>query len=152
MRKLFARQLAKARRETGEVDLMALGELVVNAYEEVERDRRRTDRSIGLMIEELGEVHQQLVDAFEVVSEGIALFDADDRYVMWNRRYAEMFGASSDPIAVGMTFENVLRVNLARGLHADALGHEDEWLSDRLARHRQPSSTYEQHLSGDRWV
>jgi PAS domain S-box-containing protein len=152
MRKLFARQLAKARRETGEVDLMALGELVVNAYEEVERDRRRTDRSIGLMIEELGEVHQQLVDAFEVVSEGIALFDADDRYVMWNRRYAEMFGASSDPIAVGMTFENVLRVNLARGWHADALGHEDEWLSDRLARHRQPSSTYEQHLSGDRWV
>lgn len=152
MRKLFARQLAKARRETGEVDLMALGELVVNAYVEAERDRRRTDRSIGLMIEELGEVHQQLVDAFEVVPEGIALFDADDRYVMWNRRYAEMFGASSDPIAVGMTFENVLRVNLARGWHADALGHEDEGLSDRLARHRQPLSTYEQHLAGDRWV
>lgn len=152
MRKLFARQLAKARRESGEVDLVALGELVVSAYEEADRDRRRTDRSMALMIEELGDVHQRLVDAFEVIPEGIALFDADDCYIMWNRRYAELYGASADAIAVGARFEDTLRIGLERGQYADALGREEEWLATRLARHREPSSTHEQHLAGDRWV
>ena len=131
---------------------MALGELVVGAYEDADRDRRRTDRSMALMIDELGEVHQRLVDAFEVIPEGIALFDAEDRYVMWNRRYAEMYAASGDAIAVGKGFEDTLRAGLARGQYADALGREEEWLAERLAHHRQPSSTHEQHLAGDRWV
>jgi signal transduction histidine kinase/CheY-like chemotaxis protein len=51
--KLFARQLAKATTASGEVDLELLGRLVGSAYEETDRDRRRTDRSIALMVEEL---------------------------------------------------------------------------------------------------
>ena len=152
MHKLFARQLAKATRETGEVDLAALGELVIAAYEDGDRDRRRTDRSMALVIEELGDVHQRLIDAFEVIPEGIALFDADDRYVLWNRRYAEMYGASGAAIAVGLGFEDMLRAGLARGQYADAIGREEEWLAERLACHRQQSSTHEQKLSEGRWV
>src|SRR5438445_11769839 len=106
MRKLFDRQLAKATGETGEVDLKVLGELVAGAYEEIERDRRRTDRSIATMVEELGDVHQRLVDAFDVFPEGVALFDAQDRYVMWNRRYAEIYAASADAIVAGKSFED----------------------------------------------
>ena len=89
MLKLFSRQLAKVTGETGEVDLKALGELVAGAYEDSDRERCRTDRSISMMVEELGEVHQQLVDAFAVIPEGIALFDAQGRFVMWDQRYAE---------------------------------------------------------------
>jgi PAS domain-containing protein len=139
MRKLFARQLAKAIRENGEVDLKALGELVVSAYDEANQDRIRADRSIALMIEELDEVHRQLFDAFEVIPEGLALFDADDKFVMWNRRYAEIYAASVDAITVGARFEDVLRVGLARGQYAEALGCEEEWLAERLAQHRDPS-------------
>ena len=47
MHRLFARQLTKATRPTGEVDLKILGDLVVDVYEQAERDRRRTDRSIS---------------------------------------------------------------------------------------------------------
>src|SRR5665647_2353061 len=72
MQKLFARQLAKATRETGDVDLVALGELVAGAYQDSDRDRRRTDRSMASMIDELGEVHQRLVDAFEAIPSGMA--------------------------------------------------------------------------------
>ncbi|MDI1346387.1 MAG: PAS domain S-box protein, partial [Pseudolabrys sp.] len=152
MHKLFARQLAKATRETGDVDLVVLGELVVGTYEDSERDRQRTDQSMALMIEELGDVHQRLVDAFEAIPEGIALFDAEDRYVLWNRRYAEIYATSAVPIAVGTTFEAALRAGLAHGDYADAIGREEEWLTERLARHRQQSSTHEQELSGGRWV
>ena len=152
MRKLFARQIAKAKGETGDVDLVKLGELVVGAYEDADRDRKRTDRSMALMIEELGEVHQRLVDAFETIPEGIALFDAEDRFVMWNHRYAEMYAASRDAIAVGKSFEETLRIGLARGQYANTIGREEEWLAERLANHRLQSSTHEQHLEGDRWV
>src|SRR5665647_858369 len=126
MQKLFARQLAKATRETGDVDLVALGELVAGAYQDSDRDRRRTDRSMASMIDELGEVHQRLVDAFEAIPEGMALFDAEDRYVLWNRRYAEIYATSAVPIAVGTTFEAALRAGLAQGDYTDAIGHEEE--------------------------
>src|SRR6202051_3461288 len=62
MHKLFARQLAKATGPTGEVDLKILGALVVDVYEQAERDRRRTDRSIKLMIEELEEATEKKID------------------------------------------------------------------------------------------
>src|SRR5260370_21956469 len=62
MEKVIERQLAKATRPTGEVDLKILGDLVVDAYEQAERDRRRTDRSIKLMIEELEEATEKKIE------------------------------------------------------------------------------------------
>jgi diguanylate cyclase (GGDEF)-like protein len=62
MEKLFARQLAKATGPTGEVDIKILGSLVVNAYAQAERDRRRTDRSIKLMVEELEEASEKKIE------------------------------------------------------------------------------------------
>ena len=50
MHKLLARQLAKAAKASGEVDLQALLALVSGAYEQSDVDRQRTDRSIALMI------------------------------------------------------------------------------------------------------
>ena len=51
MHKLLARQLAKATKGSGEVDLQALLALVAEAYEQSDNDRHRTDRSISLMID-----------------------------------------------------------------------------------------------------
>jgi diguanylate cyclase (GGDEF)-like protein len=62
MEKLFARQLAKSTGPDGEVDIKILGSLVVNAYEQAERDRRRTDRSIKLMVEELEEASEKKIE------------------------------------------------------------------------------------------
>jgi diguanylate cyclase (GGDEF)-like protein len=62
MDKLFARQLAKSTGPTGEVDLKILGDLVGDAYEQADRDRRRTDRSIKLMIEELEEASEKKIE------------------------------------------------------------------------------------------
>jgi diguanylate cyclase (GGDEF)-like protein len=51
--KLLAKQLEKARRPDGEIDLEKLTALVAQAYDEAEHDRARTDRSITLMVEEI---------------------------------------------------------------------------------------------------
>jgi len=96
--------------------------------------------------------HARLLDAFEVVPEGLALFDADDRYVLWNRRYEQIYAESGDRIVRGMRFEDTLRAGLQRGQYHDALGREEEWLGERLARHAEAKSTHEQRLPGNRWV
>ena len=66
MHKLFARQLAKATTPSGEVDLDELLKLVGSAYEQADRDCRRTDRSISLMIEELDTLNRGLERLVEV--------------------------------------------------------------------------------------
>jgi diguanylate cyclase (GGDEF)-like protein/PAS domain S-box-containing protein len=96
--------------------------------------------------------HARLIDALDVVPEGLAILDSDDRYVLWNRHYAEVYAESQDVLAPGVSFEEVLRVGLARGQYPEAKGWEEQWLGERLARHAQPQSTHEQQLSGDRWV
>ena len=95
--------------------------------------------------------HQRLHDAFEVVPEGLVLLDADNRYVMWNRQYAELFGGGVK-LVEGLRFEDVLRANLARGQHPEAKGREDEWIAERLAHHAQPRSSQEYQLGNGRWV
>ncbi|HZP75238.1 MAG TPA: EAL domain-containing protein [Pseudolabrys sp.] len=152
MRRLFEQQLAKATRESGEVDLEALTTLVVDAYETTERERTRSDGAMSMMIDELGRVHQRLLDAIDVIPEGIVLFDAEDRFVLWNRHFAEMHADIFDLLAVGARFEDVVRDALRKGRYPAAAGREEEWLAARMAEHRKPASSQEYHLPGNRWI
>src|SRR5689334_21221626 len=111
---LFARQLEKAKGCTGEVDLDALGRLVSAEYEQSTVDRRRTDRSISLMIEELDELtrdlegvvkertgqlrerEQEFHAALENMSQGLIMFDASARIVVCNERYMQMYALSPE--------------------------------------------------------
>jgi PAS domain S-box-containing protein len=101
---------------------------------------------------ELQATHARLRDALEVVPEGLVLFDAEDRFVLWNRRYAELYPESAPDVRVGAKFEDVLRANIAKGHVPQAKGREEAWLAERLARHRDDQSDHEQALPNDRWV
>ncbi len=96
--------------------------------------------------------HARLAEALAVVPEGFALLDKDDRFVLWNSRYLDMYGMSRDAISVGARFEDVLRAGIKRGQYLDAVQREEAWLSERLARHAQESNTHEQRITGDRWI
>jgi diguanylate cyclase (GGDEF)-like protein/PAS domain S-box-containing protein len=93
--------------------------------------------------------HNRLRDALDVVPEGIALFDADGRYVLWNKRYAD---PQRSQIRVGMSFEEFLRQQIEIGRVAEAKGREKEWLAERLARHALREHSEEQRISDDSWV
>jgi diguanylate cyclase (GGDEF)-like protein/PAS domain S-box-containing protein len=96
--------------------------------------------------------HTHLTEALDVVPEGLAVYDKDDRLVLWNRQYAEFYAVSQQALATGTPFESILRAGLARGQYPDAVGREEEWLVERMARHALPRHSHEQHLAGDRWV
>jgi diguanylate cyclase (GGDEF)-like protein/PAS domain S-box-containing protein len=96
--------------------------------------------------------HQQLIDASNLMAEGLVLFDAEDRHVLWNDRYAEMYGDARAAVVVGGRFEDALRAGLATGQYPQANGRDEEWLAARLTAHRLPENSFELHLPEGRWV
>jgi diguanylate cyclase (GGDEF)-like protein len=95
---------------------------------------------------------QRLRDAIEALSEGFALYDADDRLVLFNSRYVELYPESAEAIREGATFEQILRHGLRHGQYRDALGREEAWLAERLAQHRNPGGPLLHELAGNRWL
>jgi diguanylate cyclase (GGDEF)-like protein/PAS domain S-box-containing protein len=103
-------------------------------------------------MQNIGDAYANLRLAFDAVPEGVALFDAQDCYLLWNRRYEEFFTFGSREIRVGLRFEDALRAGLECGQFPEAQGREEEWLQERLERHARPSNAEEIQLFGDRWV
>jgi adenylate cyclase len=104
-------------------------------------------------LRDVAEARQRLVDAIETISEGFALYDAEDRLVLSNSRYREiLYPGIADAVVPGAAFETILRRAVERGLVENAVGNEEEWIAGRLAAHRNPSTTLTQHRSNDRWI
>jgi diguanylate cyclase (GGDEF)-like protein/PAS domain S-box-containing protein len=107
-------------------------------------------RALALAAERAAkEAHDRMKEAFDVVPEALALFDAQDRFVLWNKRYSDLYGGSS--IQVGRKFEDFSREMLEKGHYPDAVGREEEWLQERLAQHSLPQNRHE-HRVADRWI
>src|SRR5438270_9013563 len=99
MEKLFARQLAKATKPNGEVDLKVLAALVIDAYAQAERDRRRTDRSIRKMVEELDEATARKI---EYVERHDPLTGLPNRLAFGERLVAEIEAAAASESRFGI--------------------------------------------------
>ncbi len=116
---------------------------------------RGTGRDITDRIEienRLGNAEKQFMAAIESVSDGFALFDPDDRMVMCNSRFKELNPDLASILHPGITFEQMLRDNIAANRIVDALGDEEAFVRDRLERHRNPSGPVVQQRSYGRWL
>lgn len=90
--------------------------------------------------------------AVEAVPDGFVLFDQDDRMVVCNERYREIYSDSAPAMVQGATFEEILKYGLDRGQYAEAIGREQEWLGDRLSHHQKAAYVVEQELQDGRWL
>jgi len=94
----------------------------------------------------------RLIDAVEALPDGFVLYDENDRLVLCNQRYKEIYSESAPAIEPGTTFEEIIRFGAAKGQYPDAIGREEEWISERLESHCVPGTPIEQELPGDRWL
>jgi diguanylate cyclase (GGDEF)-like protein len=170
MHKLLAQQIAKAKTETGSVDLDRLIGLVSDVYQEFDRDRRRTDRSMSLMIEEIGTVQRDLERlvaerteelrareadlhaqnmrfnaAVSNMSQGLVMFDGHSRLVICNSRYAEMYRLRPDEVRPGLTLRQLLERRAAAGTFT---GDPDQYL-EALAATIEAGATTSQFVELD---
>jgi diguanylate cyclase (GGDEF)-like protein/PAS domain S-box-containing protein len=83
---------------------------------------------------------------------GVVLLDRDGRYTLWNSKYAEIYHKSADLFEPGVKLADTLRCGIERGDYPEAVGHEDQWLSERLAKLKLAASRHEQWLSDGRCI
>ena len=171
MHKLLARQLTKAAKGSGELDLETLLGLVSEAYGQSDSDRQRTDRSIALMIKELDQLNRgldQLVQertaalreretelqaqnlrfdaALENMPHGLCMFDRNECLIVCNERYGEMYGLTGEQTTRGVTLRSILEARVAAGHSPE---DANRYIEERLAEVRRNDPYYTENAMRD---
>jgi PAS domain S-box-containing protein len=93
---------------------------------------------------------RQLIEAIESISEAFSLFDAEDRLVLCNQKFRELFPHAE--VVQGAAFADLLRSNVDSGFIELPEGEGERFLAARLAQRRQARATFELRLRDGRWM
>ncbi|WP_444838968.1 putative bifunctional diguanylate cyclase/phosphodiesterase [Bradyrhizobium sp.] len=115
---------------------------------ELARKRAEAEAAIA----EARKSHARLREAIDILPQGIVFLDAEGRYILWNKRYAEIYNRSADLFRPGARLADTIRIGVARGDYPQARGREEEWIAERLARMHQPGARHEQTLADGRVI
>ncbi|MEL6298498.1 MAG: PAS-domain containing protein [Pseudomonadota bacterium] len=94
----------------------------------------------------------RMMHALDVMADGFALFDAQDRLVVYNRKFVDLNPKVADLILPGESYERLLRESIERGGYRLNDVPADVYYSQRLYRHRNPTEPVEAQLSDGRWI
>lgn len=113
--------------------------------------RNVTDRVLAER--EVLRMQERLIDAIESITDGFVLYDADDRLVLCNSKYRDLFDVSRELALPGTLFADVLRAGVEHGLYVIPPSQDAEsWIAERIARHNTPGEPFEVELRDGRWV
>ncbi len=112
------------------------------------RNRAETEAAIA----DARRSNERLREAIDILPQGIVFLDAEGRYILWNKKYAEIYRRSSDQFEHGARLQDTLRVGVARGDYPEAIGREEAWIAERLKKLYQPGERHEQKLADGRVV
>jgi diguanylate cyclase (GGDEF)-like protein/PAS domain S-box-containing protein len=125
-------------------------------------DGRRVSAEIGEIVRKRAEAeaaiaearksHERLREAIDILPQGIVFLDADGRYILWNKKYSEIYNRSSDLFEHGARLQDTIRIGVERGDYPEAAGREEEWIAERLTRLYQPGERHEQTLADGRVI
>jgi PAS domain S-box-containing protein len=128
---------------------------MVRQQEQVIREKTASlEEQVGIQTrlnDELAVIQKRMNAALECMNDGFALYDQNDRLVLWNKRYAEIYKETSDLLIRGATFSEIASACAWQGLVREALGREEEWIADRIAK-RDRSQKTEYQLSDGTWI
>lgn len=93
-----------------------------------------------------------LSSAIEVIGEGFAVYDADDRLAWCNEEYRRLYDISAPAFVPGNSFEEIIRYGLEHGQYADGQDDPEAWLAQRMEEHRKLESNHVQRLPNGRWL
>jgi CheY-like chemotaxis protein/PAS domain-containing protein len=114
---------------------------------------RPTRGAVAAAQAEAKRARERLRDAIEAIPEGVVFLDAEGRYILWNRRYAEIYHRSADLFTTGARLTDVLREGVRRGDYPAAIGREGAWLAEREAMLTAGTGArHEQQLADGRWL
>ncbi|SCB40901.1 PAS domain S-box-containing protein/diguanylate cyclase (GGDEF) domain-containing protein [Bradyrhizobium yuanmingense] len=120
----------------------------LSEHDEILRSRAEAEAAIA----EARKSHERLRQAIDILPQGIVFLDAEGRYVLRNRKYAEIYSKTADLFEEGARLEDTLRIGVARGDYPEAIGNEEAWIAERLQKLYKPGARHEQKLSDGRVI
>jgi PAS domain S-box-containing protein len=102
-------------------------------------------------VDDLERARQQLVDAIESLDAGFVMYGPDERLVVCNTRYKEIYAGCAHKMTPGTPYREILEAFCESGGHAHTGLTAAAWVAGRLEAHRNPGPPVEQWLA-DRWV
>ncbi|MBD9647104.1 PAS domain S-box protein [Ensifer sp. ENS09] len=107
-------------------------------------------------VSERQKASEMLNAALEAMPEGFAIFDREERLVVYNRAYQAICGPAGQALKPGITAEEILLLARQGGHYPDALPgtrEGDEWIASRLRDFRYPDGKPKIHrYADDRWL
>ena len=80
------------------------------------------------------------------MSHGLCMFDAEQRVLIANARYAEIYGLTLEQVKPGTTLRQIIELRIARGLYAGP--SPEDYIKERLATFNEPSVAVHQLSDG----
>lgn len=94
-----------------------------------------------------------LANAIETIQEGFALFDPEERLVLFNSRFARQLPDVRRALRPGVAFgDYVTRASRSEHLYLPQGETPEQWVERRVARHRDDHVVFNVALVGDRWL
>ncbi len=103
-------------------------------------------------LQQLKDARDRLVKPTEAMSEGFALWDANDRLLMYNRQFCKIFQPIECSIRPGMKFAYLARLIEDCLLVGPEPGQEPALAPDLATRLRAGQGVQELQLHGGRWI
>jgi len=98
------------------------------------------------------EAEALMQSAINTIGEAFVIYDSNDRLYLFNEKYRQTYATSQSVIKVGASFEEIIRYGLEHGQYPEAIGHEDDWLEQRMRLHRDANNDFIQQLPDGRWL
>lgn len=104
---LLKKQLVRVASSNASDPLSKLVELVNTVYEDNDRDRLRSERSMTLMIDELSEARTLIDATFENLQQGVMMIDANGKVRLFNKKVCLLLSIPHEVLAARPDFQSL---------------------------------------------
>lgn len=133
----------------------------VNGFIAIESDvtaRRGAEAEATAEMRRRGETETLLRDILDSLPSGVLAYDADDRLLLANRAYLDIYPGLRDHLVPGATMRGIMQAGIAGGLYAGAIPPDapaaarQAWLDARVAKIRGAGESRAFQTTDGRWV
>ncbi|SOC42520.1 PAS domain S-box-containing protein [Rhizobium subbaraonis] len=98
----------------------------------------------------------RIYSALDTIPEGVAIFDRDEKILVFNRAFRDGCGAAKDAVRVGATVESIIRANVGAGIYRGIVPGTPEaeaMIQSRLRDHRgEDGQVHTVQRADGRWI
>ncbi|WP_114394087.1 NahK/ErcS family hybrid sensor histidine kinase/response regulator [Oleisolibacter albus] len=120
--------------------------------EETLRELEASNTALARAKEAAETAQSRLQEAIESVNEGFALFDRDDRLILCNRTYLDLWPAIAERIRPGIRFAEIAELAAQQRSVITTHDRPDRWVLERLEQHAHAGGAHVHALSDGRWI